>query len=145
MKNNTSTIAIISTVAIVALGLSFYGGVKVGQKSLMRQGFLGNQKGGQTTRFINKQNDFVNGEILSKDDKSVTVKLINGGSRVILFSDSTEVGKFTSGSVGDLEVGKSIIVNGKTNQDGSLTAQSIQIRPENGAFPGQQQSGPPQE
>jgi hypothetical protein len=73
---------------------------------------------------------FVFGEIIAKDDTSITIKFQDGSSRIVFYADSTEVGKFENGSLNDLEVGKSVTVTGKTNSDGSITAQSIQIRPE---------------
>jgi hypothetical protein len=73
---------------------------------------------------------FVSGEVISKDDTSVTVKDRSGGSKIIFLAESTEVTKSAEGAIGDLAVGTSVIANGKTNPDGSITATTVQIRPE---------------
>ena len=83
---------------------------------------------------------FTAGEIISKDNpeggqasygasKSVTIKIPNGGSKIIFFSDSTEINKSARGSADDLEIGKTISISGSANPDGSITAETIQLRP----------------
>lgn len=73
---------------------------------------------------------FVNGEIIAKDDKSITIKLRDGGSKIIFFSDTTEITKSAEGSPSDLEINKTISANGDANQDGSIIAKTIQISPQ---------------
>ena len=119
-----------AVVAIILMAGAFYGGMTFGQGKRGSSNFPGGQNQGVSIRG-NKQGGagFNSGEIISKDDKSVTIKLPSGGSKIILFSPSTEVGKFVTGTSADLEIGKTIMVQGSANQDGSVTAQSIQIRP----------------
>ncbi len=127
-------------VLLVVAGGAFFGGMKYAQRKTQgnfqnfsnlspeeRQqmgtagiGLRGGNSGGS---------GFASGEIINKDEKSITVKLRDGGSKIIFYSDSTEIDKFATGTPSDLEIGKTVTINGKTNQDGSITAQSIQLRP----------------
>ena len=135
-------------IAIVALliggGGGFFGGMKYAQMqpSSVRAGFAQFQNltpeqrqqmlqngGGTVVRRGGSGANFVTGEILSKDDTSITVKLPDGGSKIVLFSDSTNIAKTDNGSSGDLTVGETVAASGTANSDGSITAQSIQIRP----------------
>ena len=72
---------------------------------------------------------FISGQIVSVDNGSVTVKLASGSTQIVLMGTSTQILKSASGSLGDLSAGTNVVATGSANSDGSLTAQSIQIRP----------------
>jgi len=127
-------------IAVVFGGTGFYGGMKYAQST--RQNFASRNLGGQRSGVANigglrgnESGGFTAGEIIAKDNSSVTVKLNNGGSKIVFYSDATEVDKFVKGTTGDLQIGESVVVSGDANQDGSLTAQTIQIRPTGPAVP----------
>lgn len=143
------TIAIATALAVTAGAGGFFGGIKYAQNktpagrgsfaaglqnlsSEERQqrlaefqaggGMGGRERGGMGG------GGFTAGEILSRDDKSITVKLPDGGSKIIFFSESTSIGKSTAGTADDLTVGKQVTATGAANSDGTISAQNIQIR-----------------
>ena len=134
---NKLLVSVLATTVVVGV-VSFYGGMKYGQSTgngsftnltpAERQARFG-VNGGRTGGARGGAGGFTNGDIIAKDATSITVKMRDGSSKIIFYSDSTEVGKFVSGGSGDLEVGKSVSANGTADSDGSITAQSIQIRP----------------
>jgi hypothetical protein len=147
MKSKSISILIVAVI-VVGAG-AFYGGTVFEKSSLAKQNLLrsanggagaGNRQGGQQgggRAFGGGQGgpsgasgSFTNGQVISKDDKSITVKTRDGGSKIIFFSDSTQVGKSVSGAAADLADGQQVMVNGKANSDGTITADSIQIRPD---------------
>lgn len=133
------TLISVLVVALLVGSGAFYGGTKYAQNKTSTNGpqnFRNQQLGGNVAgnRGGNRGGfgggeGFTAGDILSKDDKSITIKLRDGGSKLIFFSDKVEISKFVSGALQDLEIGKTVMVNGKTNQDGSITADSLQLRP----------------
>lgn len=126
MKKNVIIIAVGVAILVIGGG-AFYGGMAYA-KSMNSQRMMGQGLRNSGGRFMAGTN-FISGDIISKDNQSVTVKMRDGSSRIIFYSGTTEVGKFVSGTIDDVAVGKTVMVNGKTNTDGSITAQSIQIRP----------------
>jgi len=122
-------------IVIIGVGVgAFYGGMKYAESKALSdrqqrmQQFGANFGGFRLGLGSGQRGGFTAGEIIAKDDKSVTVKLQNGGSKIVFLSDSTEITKSAAGALSDLEVGKNIIVNGTANSDGSITAQTIQLR-----------------
>ncbi|NCB26825.1 MAG: hypothetical protein EOM62_15350 [Bacteroidia bacterium] len=59
----------------------------------------------------------------------MTVKLADGSSRIVLFSDSTTVNQSVAASKNDLKVGLNVAVRGDQNSDGSVTSTNIEINP----------------
>jgi hypothetical protein len=75
------------------------------------------------------------GTVVSLDAKSITIKLLNGSTKVVYFTSATKVDKSVVGSSSDLKVGQNIITTGASNSDGSVSATTIQIRPEDSTPP----------
>ena len=136
------TIISIVLVALVVGAGSFYGGMKYAQSKSSASGTARNfqnlsdsqrqqlfASGGAVTRSGQTNGGFTSGEVIAKDDKSITVKLADGGSKIIFYSSSTQIRQMADGTINDVSTGTQITVNGSANQDGSLTAQTIQIRP----------------
>lgn len=137
--------AIILGVVVVGAG-SFYAGMKYGEGGSARGargGITGFAGGGLMRGARGGGGGFVAGEIIAKDDQSITVRLNDprmpaqpeggsdgqGGSKIVFFTENTQVAKSVSGTSADLSVGETVTVSGAANPDGSVSAQSIQIRP----------------
>jgi hypothetical protein len=135
---NKKILLTILMVVLVGAG-SFYAGMTYGKTknsfvnkngNSQRIGAPGDQGNNQMneSRRMGQGGGFINGTILSKDDKSITLKLNDSGSKIIFLSDSTKITKSATGTATDLNISSNVMVNGTTNSDGSVTAQNIQIR-----------------
>lgn len=120
--NNPKLIVIIASLLIVVGGGGFYAGMKYQQNQRRGQSGQMRQRTGQNFRPVV-------GDIISQDDKSITVKLEDGSSKIVLFSDNTSINKASEGSKDDLKVDEKVGVFGTENSDGSVTAQNIQLNP----------------
>ena len=92
--------------------------------------------GGARAGRVGAGGGFVTGKIVSVDPTSISVEMPNStstsattGSTVVLYSDGTSILKSIIGSAADLYAGENVTVTGTTNSDGSVSANSIQIRP----------------
>jgi hypothetical protein len=81
------------------------------------------------------------GEVTKIDDTSITIKTVDGSSKIILISDTTTFNKSATASKTDLTVGSQVRVDGTTDSNtGSVTGKTIEINP---SMPNQQT--PPQQ
>jgi len=131
MKNNV----LITVIAVLLMGgISFFGGMKYQQSkrlSFNRQ-FDGGQMMIRNGREGNQTNFRpVSGEIISSDDKSITVKLPDGSSKIVLLTDKTEITKAAQVAKSDIKIGDKVAVFGQENSDGSVTGQTVQLNPFN--------------
>ncbi|MDD2697022.1 MAG: hypothetical protein PHE52_02600 [Candidatus Pacebacteria bacterium] len=143
MKKTLPIIAVLIIIIIIAGG-SFYGGMKYGQSKSSsgnfsvqnfqnlspeqrQQLFQGNAGGNFSVRRGGA--GFLSGEVIGKDEQSLTLKTSDGGSKIVFLSASTTVSEMTEGSINDIVVGEQITITGTQNSDGSYTAQTIQKRP----------------
>ncbi len=134
--NNKKIISLVA--GIVVLVAVFYGGMVYGKSKTPARGTGAFTRGAGTLAGgrAGGTGGFVGGQIIAKDATSITVQLMaNGpagtatGSKIILLSSGTKVSKQADGTLNDLAVGTTVSVTGTPNSDGSITAQSVQIRP----------------
>lgn len=69
----------------------------------------------------------VRGQIISADNNSITVKMMDGSTKIVILGSTSVIAKTTTASASDLVNGANVIVFGTTNSDGSVTAQNVQI------------------
>lgn len=132
MKNN---VWIAIGVVVVVGGLAFFGGMKYQEsRGVSGVGGFGARNGGPR----GSSGQFgrggagggrVVGEVISTDGKTMTVKLTDGSSKLVLLSEKSTVSKESTGSKEDLVMGTKVGVFGTENADGSVTATAVQINP----------------
>lgn len=136
MKKQGTLTTILVILIFIAGGGGFYGGMTY-QKSQTSsadsrfaawqgQGGQGGQNGAR--RFFGQgQGRPVSGNVISQDANSVTIKMVDGSTKIVMLSGSTSISKFASGTKTDLKTGERVMAFGKDNSDGSVTATMIQI------------------
>ena len=132
MKNNIALIVILALIVGGAAG--FFGGMQYQKSQRPSFGqFAG--AGGFGTRGTSgaagarRNGNGAVGTILSVDANSMTVKLNDGSSKIVLLTGTTSINKAATATAADLTVGETVSAFGTTNTDGSVTATNVQINP----------------
>lgn len=76
----------------------------------------------------------VRGQVLSMTSDSMTVKMSDGSTKIVVLSASTAFMQSTKAALTDVKTGDTVNVVGTANSDGSVTAQDVQINPPQGGF-----------
>lgn len=134
MKKHWITVVVAVIVAVVfffvgkAIGQNGSNATQAGGRNVTSstRGFGGRGMGG----------GFAAGQVVSVDGNSLTVQLPNGNSEVVFYSSSTQVIKPQPAPLSALTPGTMVLVGGSANPDGSVTAQTIQIRTGTSTFGG---------
>jgi hypothetical protein len=139
---NTKQWVILIVVAVVFAGGGFFGGMKY-QASKTPAVTARSGAAGAAGAFAGRRaagggaaGSFINGQVLSVNGSTITVTLANGGSQVAVLAPSTQYRKAVDGTSADVSVGSQVTITGTSNSDGSLTAQSVQIRTASSTPPG---------
>ena len=132
MKKNMIILPIV--VALIVGVIAFFGGMQYQKSQRMTFGgqFAGMGNGQRGMMFQGSRQGMqgirpVMGEIIGQDDKSITVKMQDGSTKIIILSDKTTINKASEGSKSDLKVGERVSIFGTQNADGSVTAQNVSL------------------
>jgi len=131
MNKKSTQIIIAVVILIVGFGAGLaYGKNSAAAPAATRSGFTGST--GARGAFAGRGGaGGVIGTVAAKDANTISIQLIatSSGSQIVLYSPSTAITKTISGTIDDVSIGSSVIVQGTPNPDGSVSANSIQIRP----------------
>lgn len=130
---------IVWVLLLIIVGSSaFFGGMKYQQNKQPKFNRMFNIQGGQREQIQQGQRGQgqlqgragfrpLSGEIISSDGKSITVKLQDGSSKIVILPEKLQINKASEATKADLKVGETVMVSGTENTDGSVTAQNIQL------------------
>lgn len=120
--NKLSPLVIV--LVLVGVGIGFFAGLKFEQSKSPSSGSSG-------FTFRQRSGSFrpVRGQILSADTKSITIKLADGSTKIILIPSSANILQTEKASASALKKDEAVVVIGTENSDGSITAQDVQLNP----------------
>lgn len=153
--NQTLRIALGVVVVLILVAGSFYGGTLYGKQQAedsvpeafrerMAQfaqsgGAAGTHEGGVGQggfgRFGGQGGGLV-GQIEEINGDTLVITNMNGQQTRVQVTETTLIEKYASVTVAELEPGEQVTVSGSENEDGSITARSVQVAPAGRFVPG---------
>jgi hypothetical protein len=152
---------LITIAVLILLAASFYGGTLYGEQRAqaglpeafrvrLSQLAEGGQQPGEVQlgqfgqggfgRLGGQGGDLV-GQIEDIDGNTLVVTSFDGQETRVQVTDTTLVEKYASVTAAELLPGEQVIVSGSENEDGSVTARSVQVAPAGRFAPGGRQRG----
>jgi hypothetical protein len=123
----------IIVVGAVALIIGLAGGYFGNQAFTPKRSTTGTRGTGVNGQFrqtaSGQRNTF--GQIQDISTDKLTLKARDGSSQIVLLTTDTTYEKTTTATQSDFQSGTSVVINGKSNPDGSVTATSVQTAPAN--------------
>jgi hypothetical protein len=155
MSRTVNTILVVVAVLVLLAG-SFYGGMLYGKQQAqasfpqaLGERFAQFGQGGeelgdpQQMQFmqggagqLGMQGGGLFGQIEEIDGDTLVVASFDGQQTRVQVTETTLVEKYASVTVENLEPGEQVVVSGSENEDGSITARSIQVAPTGRFAPG---------
>ena len=150
--NRAVTIVLGVLVVLVVAGGSFYGGMVYGKNQAEPAfpvageggefpgigGQFGQRPGGQVgaegRQLLREQGGMLFGEIQSIGSGELTVTDPNGEQITVYVASTTLIQKQAEVTLADLEEGETVVISGNRDDDGNITARSLQVSSGGGFF-----------
>ncbi len=126
---NYKTIIISAIIVVIVGTAAFFAGMQYGKNTGRNVGQYQRLRLLRHGTARNAKKIPVRGQIISTANGTITVKLPDGESKIIVLSGTTKITKLASGSASDLKDGEKVMVIGTSNSDGSVTAKTLQLNP----------------
>ncbi len=127
MKSNAKTFGAFAIVLLAGSGIGYllpHGNVR-GASS----GVAAAARGTYTPHGNQIAGGVLTGSIAKTGNGSLTLNTRDGSSRLILLTPDTVILKSVQGTTTDLTQGADALITGSANSDGSISAQTIDVRP----------------
>jgi hypothetical protein len=119
----------------ILIGGAFYGGMIFGKNQPVSSVKNPENNTEQTANKVNPQAQKIQtnigntyGVIVSSTTSTVTIKLNDGTTKSVLFDSFTQIRSTIEVGSQELNIGKAVVVGGRTNEDGSISALNIELK-----------------